>query len=143
MLQENIQSSSQPTNSRVRSTRNRNFPKRLMDQQTKDVNNRVKVKPSSLVTCINDSSISVLTTDTSVLKSHVIFSKLSANIVIVKRKGRKNVLTNSSTKKIKKKMIKVIIKHILVVKKFHFIYMICVNPILWKNNSKKQRMKVH
>ena len=103
MLQDNIQSFSQPTNSRVRSTRNRNFPKRLMDQQTKDVNNRVKVKPSSLVTCINDSSISVLTTDTSVLKSHVIFSKLSANIVIVKRKGRKNVLTNSSTKKIKKK----------------------------------------
>ena len=87
MLQENIQSSSQPTNSRVRSTRNRNFPKRLMDQQTKDVNNRVKVKPSLLITCINDSSMSVLTTDTSVKKKiHVKPSKPSANLALVQIK---------------------------------------------------------
>ena len=126
MLQDNIQSSPQPSNStRQRSTRHRNSPKRLMDQQSNKIISRVKVKPSSLVTCINDSSISLLTTDASVLKSHVIFSKLSANIVIVKRKGRKNVLTNSSTKKLKKnqkRMIQMIIKNILVVKKFYFIY---------------------
>ena len=69
MLQDNIQSSSQPSNStRQRSTRNRNYPKRLMDQQSNVVISRVKVKPSSLVTCINDSSISVLTMDTCVKK---------------------------------------------------------------------------
>ena len=64
MLQDNIQSSPQPTNSRLRSTRHRNSPKRLMNRQSKEVNNRVKVKPHSLATCINNSSISVLTMDT-------------------------------------------------------------------------------
>ena len=64
MLQDNIQSSPQPTNSRLRSTRHRNSPKRLMNRQSKDVNNRVKVKPHSLATCINNSSVSVLTMDT-------------------------------------------------------------------------------
>ena len=51
MLQDNIQSSPQPSNStRQRSTRHRNSPKRRMDQQSNVVISRVKVKPSSLVT---------------------------------------------------------------------------------------------
>ena len=58
-----------------------------MDQQSKEVINRVKVKPSSLVTCINYSSISVLTTDTCVKKYFVESSKTSANIAILKKKG--------------------------------------------------------
>ena len=70
MLHDNIQSSPQPTNStRQRSTRHQNSPKRHMDQQSKEVINQVKIKPSSLVTCINDSSICVLTTGTCVKKN--------------------------------------------------------------------------
>ena len=88
MLQDNIQSSPLPSNStRQRSNRHRNSPKRLMDQQSKQVINRVKVKPSSLVTCINYSSISALTTDTCVNKCVVESSKTSANIAILKKKG--------------------------------------------------------
>ena len=103
MLQDNIQSSPQPFNStRQHSTRHRNYPKRLMNQQSKEVTNRVKVKPSSLVTCINDSSTGILTTDTCVKKCLVKSSKSSANIVILKNKRSKNVLTNSSVKKLKK-----------------------------------------
>ena len=56
MLQDNIQSSPQLSNStRQHSTRHRNSPQRLMDQQSNEVISRVKVKSSSLVTCINDS----------------------------------------------------------------------------------------
>ena len=73
-----------------------------MDQQAKEFDNRVKVKPSSLVTCINDSSISVLKTDTCVKTRYVKPSKSSANIVIVKIKRRNNILTYSATKKLKK-----------------------------------------
>ena len=103
MLQDNIQSSPQPFNStKQHSTRHRNYPKRLMNQQSKEVTNRVKVKPSSLVTCINDSSTGILTTDTCVKKCLVKSSKSSANIVILKNKRSKNVLTNSSVKKLKK-----------------------------------------
>jgi len=87
MLQYNIQSTPLLTDSRLRSMRHRNSPKRLMDQQAKDVNNRVKVKPSLLITCINDSSMSVLTTDTSVKKKiHVKPSKPSANLALVQIK---------------------------------------------------------
>ena len=42
-----------------------------------------------------------MTTDTSIQKSNVKPSKPSANIVVVKRKRRKYVLTNNSTKKLK------------------------------------------
>ena len=66
-LKDNHQSSLQSSKLTIkRSTRNRNLPKRFMDQQSHVVKSRAKVKPSSLVTCINDSSISVMTMETSV-----------------------------------------------------------------------------
>ena len=87
MLKDNLQSSPQSSKStRKRSTRPRNSPKRLMDQQSHVVSNRVKVKPSSLVTCTNDSSISVITMETSVKKCHIESSKPS---VVVKKKRKR------------------------------------------------------
>ena len=66
-----------------------------MDQQSNVVSSRLKVKPSSLGTCTNKSTISVLTMDTSVKKYHVKSSKPS----VVKKKRKKSVLTNISVKK--------------------------------------------
>ena len=94
MLQDKHHSS--PQSSRQRSTRPRNSPNRLMDQQSHALKSRSKVKPSALVTCINDSSISVMTTETSVRKSKIKQTKPST---VIMKKRRKAVLTNSSTKK--------------------------------------------
>ena len=129
MLQDNLQSSPQSFKlTRKRSTRPRNSPKRLMDQQSNVVSSRLKCKPSSLVTCTNDSTISVLTIDTSVKKCYIESSKPS----VVKKKRKNDVLTNISVKKSKKKnqqqMIQVII--------------ICIKPTMWKNNLKKKRLNV-
>ena len=63
-----------------------------MDQQSKEVNNRLKVKSSSLVTCINDFSISVLTTDICVNKCLVESSNPSVKIVTLKGKKRKEYI---------------------------------------------------
>ena len=72
MLKDNHQSSPQSSKLTIkRSTRTRNSPRRLMDQQSHVVKSRAKIKPSSLVTCINDSSISVMTMESSVNKCHV------------------------------------------------------------------------
>ena len=57
-----------------------------MDQQSHVVQSHAKVKPSSLVTCINDSSISVMTMETSVKKCHVEYTKPS---VVVEKKGER------------------------------------------------------
>ena len=82
MLQDNLQSSPQSSKWTItRSTRPHNSPKRLMDQQSNVVSSRLKVKPSSLVTCTNDSTIRVLTMDTSY---HVKSSKPS----VVKKKRK-------------------------------------------------------
>ena len=70
-----------------------------MDQQSNVDTSRVKVKPSSFVTCTNDSSISVLIMDTYVKKCLVESSKPSA----VKKKRKKDVLTKISVKKSKTK----------------------------------------
>ena len=102
MLKDNLQSSPQSSKLSIkRSTRNRNSPKRHMDKQSHIVKSRAKVKPSSLVTCTNDSSISVMTTETSSKKCHVEYTKPS---VVLKKKRRKVVLTKNSVKnpKIKK-----------------------------------------
>ena len=87
MLKDNLQSSPQSSKStRKRSSRNRNSPKRLMEQQSHVVRSRAKVKQSSLVTCTNDSSISVMTMETSVKKCHVEYTKSSVG---VKKKGER------------------------------------------------------
>ena len=87
MLKDNHQSSPQSSKLTIkRSSRNRNSPKRLMDQQSHIVKSRAKVKPSSLVTCINDFSISVMTMETSVKKCHVEYTKSSVG---VKKKGER------------------------------------------------------
>ena len=94
MLKDNLQSPPQSSKStRKRSSRNRNSPKRLMEQQSHVVRSRAKVKPSSLVTCTNDSSISIMTMEAYVKKCHVESSK---NSVVVKKKRKKGVLTNNS-----------------------------------------------
>ena len=86
MLQDNLQLSPQSSKStRKRSTRPRNSPKRLMDQQSNVVSSRVKVKPSSLVTYTNDFTISVLKIDISAKKYHVESSKP----FVVKKKKEK------------------------------------------------------
>ena len=82
MLQDKHHSS--PQSSRQRSIRLRNSPKRLMDQQSHAVKSRLKVKPSALVTCMRNSSISVMTTETSVRKSQIKQTKPS---VVIKKKG--------------------------------------------------------
>ena len=93
MLQDNIQSFPRPSNpTKKRSTRHQNSPKRLMDQQSNEVISRVKVKASSLVTCINDFSISVLTMDICVNKCLVESSNPSVNIVTLKEKKRKEYI---------------------------------------------------
>ena len=69
-----------------------------MDQQSHAVKSRAKVKPSLLVTCINDSSISIMTMETSVKKSRIECTKSS---VVLKKKRRKGILTNPSIKKSK------------------------------------------
>ena len=87
MLKDNHHSSPQSSKLTIkRSTRNRNSPQRLMDQQSHAVKSRSKVKPSSLVTCINDSSISVMTMKTSVRKSRI---KCTKSSVIIKKKGER------------------------------------------------------
>ena len=86
MLHDNLQSSPQSSKStRKRSTRPRNSPKRLMDQQSNVVSIWVKVKPFSLVTCASDSTISVLAMDTSVKKCYV----ESSNPYVLKKKGKR------------------------------------------------------
>ena len=73
MLKDNLQSSPQSSKLTItRFTHNRNSSKRLMEQQLHVVKSRAKVKPSSLVICTNDSSISVMTMETSVKKGHVV-----------------------------------------------------------------------
>ena len=79
-----------------RSTCNRNSPKRLIDQQSNAVKSRAKVKSTLLVTCINDSSISVITMETSVKKSRIECTKSS---IVLKKKRREGILTNPSIKK--------------------------------------------
>ena len=87
MFKNNLQSSPQSSKStRKRSSRNRNSPKGLMYHQSHVVRSRAKVKPSSLVTCTNDSSISVITMETSVKKCHIESSKPS---VVVKKKRKR------------------------------------------------------
>ena len=96
MLKYNHHSSPQSSKLTIKhSTRNRNSPKRFMDQQSHVVKSRAKVRPFSLVTCINDSSISVMTMETYVKKSRVEYTKSS---VVLKKKRRKGVLTNQSVK---------------------------------------------
>ena len=100
MLKYNLQSSPPSSKStRKRSSRNCNSPKRLVDQQSHVVRKCAKVKPSSLVTCTNNSSISVMTMETYVKKCHVESSK---PYVVVKKKRKKSVLTNNSFKKSKR-----------------------------------------
>ena len=87
MLKDNHHSSPQSSKLTIkRSTRNRNSPKRLMDQQSHAVKSHAKVKPSSLVTCINDSSISIMTMKISVKKSRIECTKSS---VVLKKKKEK------------------------------------------------------
>ena len=93
MLQDNVQSFPRPSNpTKQRSTRHQNSPKPLMDQQSNEVISRVKVKSSSLVTCINDFSISVLTTDICVNKCLVESSNPSVKIVTLKENKRKEYI---------------------------------------------------
>ena len=102
MLKNNVQLSPQSSKLSIkRSTHNRNSPKRRMDQQSHIVKSRAKAKPSSLVTCTNDSSISVMTSEAYAKKCHVEYTKPS---VVLKKKRRKVVLTKNSVKnpKIKK-----------------------------------------
>ena len=87
MLKDNHHSSPESSKLTItRSTHNRNSPKRLMDKQSHAVKSRAKVKPSSLVTCINDSLISVTTMETSVKKSRIECTKSS---VVLKKKKEK------------------------------------------------------
>ena len=126
MLKDNHHSSPQSSKLTIqRSTRNRNSPKRIMDQQSRAVKSRAKVKLSSLVTYINDSSISVMTIETSVKKSRIEFTKSS---VVMKKKRRKGVLTNISInkKRNKQKMIQVMKKNI---KKIRNVIMMIVNSV--------------
>ena len=104
MLQKNTISSTPPTTSRNLSTRNRNFPNRLMYQQAKERNIKTIIKPpSSLVMNHIDSSISVLTTKTNVRTNYVKPSEPSVKVNLVKKKVKKNVSTNNTIKKSKLK----------------------------------------
>ena len=81
MLQENNTLSTPPATSRKFSTRNRNFPNRFMDHQTKERNIKGIIKPpSSLVMKHVDSSISVLTMETNVRKRYAKPSEPSVKV---------------------------------------------------------------